>query len=160
MVWWWCGSVLLLCFIKSYRNMLTPLRFRVCVCMGCSNEAHRLTEKHIYGMLERNQGIKAKPQKWQNTRNVCFDVVMCFDDKVYDMVVDSTFNGQCCACSSLPHAQFVARSVPWLLCGRLQTYRRASLATLLPSTLSTFPPETHTKLRKLLLPSPPPLLRR
>lgn len=40
-------------------------------------------------MLKRNMSVKTAPQRWQeNAEDGCFDVVLCFEDRVFDSVVD------------------------------------------------------------------------
>ena len=40
-------------------------------------------------MLKRNMSVKTAPQRWQdNAADGCFDVVLSFEDRVFDMVVE------------------------------------------------------------------------
>lgn len=43
----------------------------------------------ILPMLMRNMSVKTAPQRWQeNADDGCFDVILCFEDRVFDSVVD------------------------------------------------------------------------
>ncbi|RRT54430.1 hypothetical protein B296_00035206 [Ensete ventricosum] len=43
----------------------------------------------ILPMLKRNLGVKNAPQRWQdNAADGCFDVVMTFEEKVFDTVIE------------------------------------------------------------------------
>lgn len=47
----------------------------------------------ILPMLKRNIGIKLAPQRWQdNAADGTFDVVMTFEERVFDMVLEDLFN--------------------------------------------------------------------
>lgn len=40
-------------------------------------------------MLKRNSSVKPAPQRWQgNASDGCFDVVLTFEEKVFDNVVE------------------------------------------------------------------------
>lgn len=40
-------------------------------------------------MLKRNSGVKLAPQRWQeNAADGTFDVVITFEEKVFDMVIE------------------------------------------------------------------------
>ncbi|KAF5734050.1 putative Protein SSU72 [Tripterygium wilfordii] len=46
----------------------------------------------ILPMLKRNIGVKSAPQRWQdNVADGSFDVVLAFEEKVYDMVIEDLF---------------------------------------------------------------------
>lgn len=53
-------------------------------------------------MLKRNMSVKTAPQRWQdNASDGYFDVVLTFEEKVFDMVVEGlpltfTFNPKFC----------------------------------------------------------------
>lgn len=43
-------------------------------------------------MLKRNSSVKLAPQRWQdNAHDGVFDVVITFEEKVFDMVVEGKF---------------------------------------------------------------------
>lgn len=43
-------------------------------------------------MLKRNMGVKLAPQRWQdNSADGTFDVVLTFEEKVFDMVLEGTY---------------------------------------------------------------------
>ncbi|XP_072970187.1 uncharacterized protein [Typha angustifolia] len=47
----------------------------------------------ILPMLKRNSTVKNAPQRWQdNSGDGCFDVVLTFEEKVFDMVVEDLNN--------------------------------------------------------------------
>ncbi|CAL9131543.1 unnamed protein product [Musa textilis] len=47
----------------------------------------------ILPMLKRNLGVKNAPQRWQdNAADGCFDVVMTFEEKVFDTVIEDLNN--------------------------------------------------------------------
>ncbi|XP_073002939.1 uncharacterized protein [Typha latifolia] len=47
----------------------------------------------ILPMLKRNSTVKNAPQRWQdNADDGCFDVVLTFEEKVFDMVVEDLNN--------------------------------------------------------------------
>ncbi|TQE09896.1 hypothetical protein C1H46_004474 [Malus baccata] len=47
----------------------------------------------ILPMLKRNSGVKLAPQRWQdNAADSSFDVVVTFEEKVFDMVVEDLNN--------------------------------------------------------------------
>ncbi|CAA6654138.1 unnamed protein product [Spirodela intermedia] len=47
----------------------------------------------ILPMLKRNSGIKLAPQRWQdNSADGIFDVVLTFEEKVFDLVLDDLNN--------------------------------------------------------------------
>ena len=46
----------------------------------------------ILPMLKRNLSVKLAPQRWQdNALDGAFDVVITFEEKVFDMVVEGIF---------------------------------------------------------------------
>ncbi|KAB2631186.1 RNA polymerase II subunit A C-terminal domain phosphatase SSU72-like [Pyrus ussuriensis x Pyrus communis] len=48
----------------------------------------------ILPMLKRNLGVKLAPQRWQdNAADGSFDVVLTFEEKVFDMVIEVLFLG-------------------------------------------------------------------
>ncbi|RWW70378.1 hypothetical protein BHE74_00021946, partial [Ensete ventricosum] len=54
------------------------------VGVGC-----RYKRNGILPMLKRNLGVKNAPQRWQNNAaDGCFDVVMTFEEKVFDTVIE------------------------------------------------------------------------
>lgn len=47
----------------------------------------------ILNMLKRNSGVKLAPQRWQdNAADGVFDVVLTFEEKVFDVVVEDLHN--------------------------------------------------------------------
>ncbi len=45
-------------------------------------------QKGLIGMLERNMRVKRKPERWQdNSDDGEFDVVVCFEERVFDLVL-------------------------------------------------------------------------
>ncbi|XP_057249801.1 uncharacterized protein LOC104891838 isoform X2 [Beta vulgaris subsp. vulgaris] len=47
----------------------------------------------ILPMLKRNSSVKLAPQRWQdNAHDGVFDVVITFEEKVFDMVVEDLYN--------------------------------------------------------------------
>ncbi|CAO2835734.1 unnamed protein product [Amaranthus hypochondriacus] len=47
----------------------------------------------ILPMLKRNLSVKLAPQRWQdNAHDGAFDVVITFEEKVFDMVVEDLYN--------------------------------------------------------------------
>jgi hypothetical protein len=53
-------------------------------------DGRRYKQNGILNMLERNMLIKRAPERWQETTKH-FDIVITFDQRVYDMVVEGTF---------------------------------------------------------------------
>lgn len=52
----------------------------------------------VLDLLKRNEAIKAAPQQWQRLSDAdvaSFDVVVCFEDRVFKKVLEGTF-GRCC----------------------------------------------------------------
>lgn len=40
-------------------------------------------------MLKRNLAVKTAPQRWQdNSADGCFDIIMTFEERVFDMVME------------------------------------------------------------------------
>jgi RNA polymerase II subunit A C-terminal domain phosphatase SSU72 len=40
-------------------------------------------------MLKRNLAVKNAPQRWQdNSADGCFDIIMTFEERVFDMVME------------------------------------------------------------------------
>lgn len=57
--------------------MLKPFRYR---------------RNGILTMLKRNVAVKLAPQRWQeNAADGTFDVVLTFEEKVFDMVVEGMY---------------------------------------------------------------------
>eukprot|EP00026_Physarum_polycephalum_P019417 Phypoly_transcript_21418.p1 GENE.Phypoly_transcript_21418~~Phypoly_transcript_21418.p1 ORF type:complete len:136 (+),score=12.21 Phypoly_transcript_21418:189-596(+) len=50
-------------------------------------DRRRYKQNGILNMLERNMQIKRAPERWQETTKH-FDIVITFDQRVYDMVVE------------------------------------------------------------------------
>ncbi|KAL3512489.1 hypothetical protein ACH5RR_025206 [Cinchona calisaya] len=47
----------------------------------------------VLPMLKRNLGVKSAPQRWQeNAADGSFDVVLTFEEKVFDMVIEDLHN--------------------------------------------------------------------
>lgn len=52
-------------------------------------DAAWLGEKGLLEMLQRNMGVKAAPERWQDLRDFNgLDVVVCFDQRVYETLTD------------------------------------------------------------------------
>ena len=50
---------------------------------------HRYRRNGILPMLKRNLSVKTAPQRWQeNAADGTFDVVLTFEEKVFDMVLE------------------------------------------------------------------------
>lgn len=71
-------------FGTPYKHMLDDLRRK-------DPELYR--RNGILPMLKRNVGVKSAPQRWQeNASDGVFDVVLTFEEKVFDMVVEDLHN--------------------------------------------------------------------
>ncbi|KAL6552387.1 hypothetical protein OROHE_007751 [Orobanche hederae] len=71
-------------FGTPYKHMLDDLRRR-------DPELYR--RNGILPMLKRNLAVKTAPQRWQdNANDGAFDVVLTFEEKVFDMVVEDLNN--------------------------------------------------------------------
>ncbi|XP_073127535.1 uncharacterized protein [Henckelia pumila] len=71
-------------FGTPYKHMLDDLRRK-------DPELYR--RNGILPMLKRNVGVKTAPQRWQeNASDGVFDVVLTFEEKVFDMVVEDLHN--------------------------------------------------------------------
>lgn len=54
-------------------------------------------------MLKRNLGVKNAPQRWQdNAADGCFDVVMTFEEKVFDIVIEGQLLSFPCDITNIP----------------------------------------------------------
>jgi RNA polymerase II subunit A C-terminal domain phosphatase SSU72 len=68
-------------FGTTYENMHDQLR--------SGADAAWLGEKGLLEMLQRNMGVKAAPERWQDLRDFNgLDVVVCFDQRVYETLTD------------------------------------------------------------------------
>lgn len=55
-------------------------------------QLYRYRRNGILPMLRRNLGVKTAPQRWQeNAPDGTFDVVLTFEEKVFDMVVEGPY---------------------------------------------------------------------
>ncbi|KZV57902.1 hypothetical protein F511_12508 [Dorcoceras hygrometricum] len=71
-------------FGTPYKHMLDDLRRK-------DPELYR--RNGILPMLKRNVGVKSAPQRWQeNAPDGVFDVVLTFEEKVFEMVVEDLHN--------------------------------------------------------------------
>ncbi|KAI3463562.1 hypothetical protein Pfo_020225 [Paulownia fortunei] len=71
-------------FGTPYKHMLDDLRRK-------DPELYR--RNGILPMLKRNLAVKTAPQRWQeNAADGTFDVVLTFEEKVFDMVVEDLHN--------------------------------------------------------------------
>ncbi|XP_075492050.1 uncharacterized protein LOC142530140 [Primulina tabacum] len=71
-------------FGTPYKHMLDDLRRK-------DPELYR--RNGILPMLKRNVSVKSTPQRWQeNASDGVFDVVLTFEEKVFDMVVEDLHN--------------------------------------------------------------------
>ena len=49
----------------------------------------RFKSKNLISMMSRNAQLKRAPERWQDHRDVHeFDVVLCLEERVFDLVVD------------------------------------------------------------------------
>lgn len=56
------------------------------------DDKYRYKRNGILPMLKRNLGVKLAPQRWQdNAADGSFDVVLTFEEKVFDMVIEGWF---------------------------------------------------------------------
>eukprot|EP00298_Acanthocystis_sp_HF-20_P000744 c11078_g1_i1.p1 GENE.c11078_g1_i1~~c11078_g1_i1.p1 ORF type:complete len:193 (+),score=92.25 c11078_g1_i1:35-613(+) len=46
------------------------------------------TQNGVLAMLERNSRVKLAPERFQDTKNVQWDLIVTFEDRVYENVVD------------------------------------------------------------------------
>ena len=54
---------------------------------------HFFTRSGVLAMLERDAAVKLFPQKWQNEKTAhiaSLDVILCFEDRVFDAVVEGS----------------------------------------------------------------------
>ncbi len=62
----------------------------ICLCRSYSIFfLSRYRQNGILNLVERNAKIKTAPERWQDQQNV-FDVVITFEEKVFDIVVEGT----------------------------------------------------------------------
>jgi Ssu72-like protein len=61
-------------------------------CFNDQNYTHELDKRNgILPMLKRNLTVKNAPQRWQdNSADGCFDIVMTFEERVFDMVMEGS----------------------------------------------------------------------
>lgn len=52
----------------------------------------RYKQNGILNMLERNMKVKRAPERWQEETTKHFDIVITFDQRVYDMLVEGNQN--------------------------------------------------------------------
>ncbi|XP_075480709.1 uncharacterized protein LOC142521390 [Primulina tabacum] len=72
-------------FGTPYEHMLDDLRRK--------DPDFRYRRNGILPMLKRNVGVKTAPQCWQeNASDGVFDVVLTFEEKVFDMIVEDMHN--------------------------------------------------------------------
>ncbi|KAG9441486.1 hypothetical protein H6P81_017340 [Aristolochia fimbriata] len=71
-------------FGTPYKHMFEDLRRR---------DPELYKRNGILPMLKRNSSVKLAPQRWQdNAADGCFDVVLTFEEKVFDMVLADLHN--------------------------------------------------------------------
>mmetsp|Transcript_23903 Transcript_23903/g.61373 ORF Transcript_23903/g.61373 Transcript_23903/m.61373 type:complete len:193 (-) Transcript_23903:82-660(-) len=58
------------------------------------------TRNGLLNMLQRNMGVKLAPERWQDNRLV-FDVVICFEERVFDTCVDDLHKREQSLCKSV-----------------------------------------------------------
>ena len=61
-----------------------------------------MRQRRIVDMVARNQRIKRAPEKWQSHKSVAtFDLVVCFEKRVFEMLVDGAWRTGLCCCKHL-----------------------------------------------------------
>ncbi|PIA44803.1 hypothetical protein AQUCO_01700418v1 [Aquilegia coerulea] len=71
-------------FGTPYKQMFDELRRK---------DSELYKRNGILPMLKRNAGVKVAPQRWQlNASDGTFDVVITFEEKVFDMVIEDLHN--------------------------------------------------------------------
>merc|ERR1712166_929997 len=53
-----------------------------------SKDEQLYIENRMIGILERNVKIKKAPERWQDEHAMQFDVILTFEERVYDAVLD------------------------------------------------------------------------
>lgn len=66
-------------FGVPYADMVAELQDR---------DRHLFTRNGVLPMVERNATVKAAPERWQDLENIDFDLVITFEERVYDAVLD------------------------------------------------------------------------
>jgi RNA polymerase II subunit A C-terminal domain phosphatase SSU72 len=66
-------------FGTPYTEILADLR---------SKDEQLYIENRMIGILERNVKIKKAPERWQDEHAMQFDVILTFEERVYDAVLD------------------------------------------------------------------------
>ncbi|WVZ14613.1 hypothetical protein V8G54_012179 [Vigna mungo] len=62
-------------------------------CVVLANGSNSYRRNGILAMLKRNATVKLAPQRWQeNALDGVFDVVLTFEEKVFDMVIEDLHN--------------------------------------------------------------------
>lgn len=72
-------------------NLHLHSRFLFCVVGGLTEPwlEYSYRRNGILAMLKRNATVKLAPQRWQeNAVDGVFDVVLTFEEKVFDMVIE------------------------------------------------------------------------
>ena len=77
--------------------LCVPLAFSVILhgnlklCILCG-EPSRYKRNGLLPMLKRNTSVKLAPQRWQdNAGDGVFDMIMTFEERVFDLVVEGKF---------------------------------------------------------------------
>lgn len=58
----------------------------------------KYTRNNMLRMVERNARIKRAPERWQEERQARFDLVICFEQRVFDIVVDDIKSRESARC--------------------------------------------------------------
>eukprot|EP01052_Picozoa_sp_SAG31_P008775 SAG31_NODE_449_length_15539_cov_21.936658_12_plen_186_part_00 len=66
-------------FGTPYSDILADLR---------SKDEQLYIQNRMIGLLERNVRIKNAPERWQNEHIAKFDVILTFEERVFDLIVD------------------------------------------------------------------------
>lgn len=76
-----------------------------------SQDEELFRRNSVLGLLERDAATKRAPERWQALKGdevASFDVVVCFESRVFDLVVEGTW---LCVCRSFCEFTFVVRAV-------------------------------------------------
>lgn len=69
-------------FGTPYKDMLKELK------ASPEAEFKWLESKSIIKMLTRNVELKDHPERWQDLKEITENIVICFDDRIYDLVIE------------------------------------------------------------------------
>ncbi|KAM7250004.1 hypothetical protein ACFE04_021887 [Oxalis oulophora] len=80
-------------FGTPYKQMFDDLRRKDPELTSLNKITDSYKRNGILPMLKRNMGVKLAPQRWQdNAGDGVFDVVLTFEEKVFDMVLEDLHN--------------------------------------------------------------------